>query len=194
MKTIFLVLSVLITLVAVVPYLRDILKGTTKPNLVSWITWSLLTGVATIAEFAAGEHVAAIFTGAACVETLAVVVFGLGKGFVKYTAFDVWCQVGALVGFALWWLFNSPAVAVMAAVTIDLIGALPTMRHSWLAPHEETWQTFALSGLGGCFALLALSSYNWTSLPYAVYIVLANVLMTGIILSREKLMSHEEAR
>jgi hypothetical protein len=185
MKSFFLAISVLVTLVAVLPYLKDIVKGTTKPNLVSWITWTLLTGVATIAELVAGEQVAAIFTGAACLETLAVVLFGLNKGFVKYTAFDVWCQIGALTGFVLWWLFNSPAVAVMAAVTIDLIGALPTVRHSWLAPGEETWQTYALSGLGGFFALLALTTYNWTSLPYAVYIVLINVLMTLVIIGRK---------
>jgi len=74
MKVSFLAVSVVLTLAAVLPYLRDILRRTTKPNLVSWITWTLLTGVATIAELAAGEYVAAIFTGAATLEVLAVVV------------------------------------------------------------------------------------------------------------------------
>lgn len=182
LKAVFLALAVLVTVLAVLPYLRDILAGRTKPNLVSWITWTLLTGVATVAEIAAGEYVAAIFTGAAVLETLSVVVLGLRRGFVKYTPFDVACQTGAIVGFILWWLFNSPAVAVLAAVAIDLIGALPTVRHSWLAPFEETWMTYALSGLGGVFALLALSTYNWTSLPYAIYIVLINILMTATII------------
>ena len=38
----FLIASILLTLVAIVPYVSDIMKGTTKPNLVSWMTWTML--------------------------------------------------------------------------------------------------------------------------------------------------------
>jgi hypothetical protein len=193
MKPVFLVLSVVVTLASILPYLRDIMRGTTKPNLVSWLTWTLLTTVATAAEWAAGEYTAALFTGAASLETLSVVILGLKKGHVSYTRFDMWCQAGALAGLVLWWLFDSPAVAVMAAVSIDFIGGLPTFRHSWLAPGEETWQTYALSGLGGVFALLALSSYNWISLPYAVYIVAASFLIAGIIIFRRRATIQQQA-
>ena len=77
MKDLFLVLATVVTIVSVIPYLRDILKGTTKPNLVSWITWTLLTGIATVAEVVAGEYTAAIFTGSAVIETGLVVILGL---------------------------------------------------------------------------------------------------------------------
>ncbi len=184
MKTVFLVLATIITVVSVLPYLRDILKGTTKPNIVSWLTWTLLTGIATAAEIAAHEYVAAIFTSAAVVETGLVVVFGLRYGYVKYTRFDVVCQIGAVVGIILWQLFDSPTIGVLAAVGIDFIGALPTFRHAWQKPNEETWQTFAISGIGAVFALLALDSYNWVSLPYAVYIVLVNLALSSVILQR----------
>ena len=184
MQPLFLGLSIAVTLAAVLPYLRDILRGTTRPNLVSWITWTLLTAVASIAAWADGEYTAAVFTGASCLETLTVVVLGLSKGYVKYTRFDIACQLGAVAGLILWLIFNSPAVAVVAAVTIDLIGALPTVRHSWLAPGEETWHTYALSALGGFFALLALTTYNWTSLPYAIYLVVINALLSVLIIVR----------
>jgi hypothetical protein len=186
MKTIFLILAAVVTVVGVVPYLRDILRGSTRPNLVSWITWTLLTGIATAAEISAHEYVAAIFTASAVVETLLVVLFGLRHGYVKYTRFDVVCQVAAVVGIILWQIFNSPVLGVIAAVTIDFIGALPTFRHSWLKPHEETWQTFALSGLGGAFALVALTTHNWISLPYAVYIVVVNIVISAVIITRGK--------
>ena len=185
MKDVFLVLATVVTIVSVVPYLRDIIKGTTKPNLVSWMTWFLLTGIATVAEIVAHEYIAAIFTGSAVVETGLIVAFGLyRKAYVRYTAFDVWCQVGAVVGIILWQVFNTPAIGVIASVAIDFIGALPTVRHSWKDPSEETWQTYALSGLGGLFALVALDTYNWVSLPYAVYIVLINALLAGMIINR----------
>ena len=169
---------------SVIPYLRDILRGTTKPNIVSWITWTILTAIATVAEIAAHEYTTAIFTSSAVVETSLVVILGLKYGYAKYSKFDVICQVGALSGFVLWWLFNSPALAVIAAVTIDFIGALPTVRHSWLMPSEETWPTYAFAGLGGLLAIFALTAYNWTSLSYAVYIVLINLVLSVILITR----------
>ncbi len=186
MKEIFLILAAGISIVAVLPYARDIVKGKTKPNIASWITWSLLTGVATVAEFAAREYATAIFTSFAALATTFIVVLGLKYGYVKYTLFDAVCQVGAFSGFILWWFFNSPAAAVIASVSIDFIGVLPTIRHSYVAPYEETWITYVLSGVAGVFALLALSAYNWTSLTYPAYIVFANFLIVAVILQRIK--------
>lgn len=164
--------------------MRDILRGTTKPNLISWITWSLLTGVATAAAISANENIAALFTGSATVETTLIVILGLRKGYVKYTRFDIWCQAGAIVGIVLWQLFDSPAIGVIAAVAIDFIGALPTFRHAWLNPEEETWTAYALAALGGAFAIGALSDYNWVTLPYAVYILIVNILLSYIIITQ----------
>lgn len=189
MRTFLLVVSVMITVTSVIPYIRDILRGTTKPNIASWITWTLLTLVATIAEFAAGEYTTAIFTSAAVFETLLIVILGLKYGYAKYSRFDGICQIGALSGFVFWFLFNTPAAAVIAVVTIDLIGALPTVRHSWINPGEETWLTFAMAGIGGLLAIFALTAYNWTSLTYAVYIVLINALITYVIIYRAKIVS-----
>lgn len=61
---------------------------------------------------------------------------------------------------------------------------VPTFRHSWISPREETWATYGLSSLGGVFAIAALSSYNWINLPYAIYIVLANAALVFIIVYR----------
>jgi hypothetical protein len=184
MKTVFLVLAAIVTLAGVVPYLRDILRGKTRPSLVSWITWTLLTGIATAAELAAHEYITAIFTGSAFLETASVVVLGLRHGYVKYTRFDVICQLAAVVGIILWQIFNSPAIGVLASVAIDFIGALPTFRHSWLKPSEETWTAYAFSSLGGVLAIAALTHYNWVSLPYAVYIVVCNLVLVLVIVGR----------
>jgi hypothetical protein len=188
MKLAFLIISTVLTMYSVVPYMRDILKGKTRPNIVTWMTWSLLTGIATAAEIAGHEYFTAVFTGAAAVETAAVVFLGLRHGYVKYTRFDTTCQIAAVVGIILWQLFNSPAIGVVAAVAIDFVGALPTIRHAWLAPGEETWQAFAISGVGSLFAIASFSHYNWISLPYAIYIILANTLLSVIIVGRRSAM------
>jgi hypothetical protein len=186
MKTAFLVAAALLTIGGILPYIRDIRAGKTKPNLISWFTWTLLSGIATAAELSAHEYVAAAYTAAAGFQTLLVILFSLGRGYAKYEAFDVVCQVAALVGVVLWQIFNSPAVGVVATVTVDLIGSLPTIRHAWLRPHEETWSSYALASLGGIFAVAALSTYNWVSLPYALYVASCEALIAGVIITRTK--------
>jgi hypothetical protein len=187
-KDFFLVLSVVLTVISVIPYLRDIVRGKTKPNLVSWITWTLLTGIATAAAISAGEFVAAFLTGAATMATALIVIFGLNHGYVKFGRFDIVCQLSAIVGIILWQLFDSPAIAVVAAVVIDLIGGLPTVRHIWQKPFEETWQTFGIAALGAGATLLALETYNWVSLPYAIFILVANTVFMSLILYRRPLV------
>lgn len=184
MKNVFLAISIILTLVAIIPYIRDILRGKTKPNIVSWLTWSILTGIATAAAWSGGEKVAAIFTGVATLETLLVVVLGIKFGKFKYTQFDIVCQVAALVGIVIWQLFDSPAIGVLAAVIVDFIGGLPTFRHAWIKPFEETWQTFALAAASSVFAILALETFNWVNLPFMIYLLAANSLLVVFVLVR----------
>lgn len=186
MKDLLLILSAVVTITAVIPYIRDILRGTTKPNIASWVTWTILFVVATIAEIAAGEYRTAFFTVSITIETALVVILGLKYGYAKYTKFDAACQISALLGFVAWWLFDNPLAAVLLVVAIDLLASLPTVEHSWFNPKEETWVTFALSGLGGFLAVFALTAYNWTSLLYPIYIVLINLVITSVLLLRRQ--------
>ena len=181
-RNVVLLASALITIGAIVPYIRDIIHGDTKPNIVSWMTWTLITCLTTVAELSAGDWKTAVLTGAAMMETAAVVVLGFRYGYVRYTRFDILCQIAALIGLTLWLAFDSPLTAVIASVAIDLVAAFPTFRHSWLSPHEETWPTFAMSGVGACIALFALNSYTLISVSFPLYMVILNISIAGTIL------------
>lgn len=187
MKILLLFLSAIVTVGSIIPYLRDIVRGITKPNLVSWITWTLITGIATAAEIAGHEYFTAVFTSAAMLGTASVVAFGLHHGFVKYTAFDVTCQIAAIAGVILWQVFNSPAVGVIASVVIDAIGVLPTIRHAWNKPLEETWSAYAIAGIGGILGVIALKTYNTTSLAYPLYILVINLVLSALIVARRRI-------
>lgn len=186
METVFIIISSILTIGAVLPYLRDILKRQTKPRIVSWFTWALLSALASAASFSDGQYAAGILSLCASLECLAVVVLGLKYGERNFTRFDIVCQVGALAGLVLWLIFNSPAIAVIAAVTIDFIGCLPTLKHAWQKPHEETWITFMLSGLGAAFTLMATGNWQITSVANPLYLVAINAVFTAILLSRQQ--------
>lgn len=181
-------IGAILTIVAFLPYIRDILLKKTKPNIVSWFTWTLLTIIATAAAFSAGEWEAAILTLANTIGTLTIVILGLKNGIAKFSVFDGFCQAGALVAVAGWLLYNSPIVAIVGVVFIDFLGVLPTIRHSWINPEEETWQTFFLSTIAPLFTFASLTAYRWENLLYPVYLLIADGLVMTIILYRRKVL------
>lgn len=182
MDAVLIALSAVLTLVAAIPYMVEIVRGKTKPRIVSWFTWSILTGISCAAAFADGHIATGILLLCATIEVLMIVLLGLKHGDRKFEPLDITCQIAAFVGLGLWLIFNSPAVAVIAAVTIDLIGAIPTLKHAWLKPHEETWIAFGLSGLGGLCTVLVVTDWHVTAVAYPLYIFVVNILTAALIL------------
>lgn len=187
MRTTFIVISSILTIASALPYIIDVLKGKTKPRIVSWFIWSVLTGIATAASFVDHQYASAILTFCASIETLSIVILGFIKsGDRTLEKFDAYCLAGAVVGLALWLFLGSPSIAVLASVIIDMVGAAPTVKHIWQKPYEETWLTFMLASVGALFTVLAAKDTRITAIAYPVYIVLTNVVFVGIIFARHK--------
>lgn len=184
MKNFLAIIGGLLATLATVPYILDIVKRKTKPNLVSWATWTLLTAIATAAAFAAHEPRTAILTLGVTIATVLVVLFGLRHGVAKLTWFDGICQLSAIFGLVLWLVIGSPSVAIIFSLGIDFIVMLPTFRHSWRSPQEETWQSFAVGVGASVFTLASLSNYNFISIAFPAYFIFGDLLIVFVIIYR----------
>jgi len=177
MKDVLAFIAAFLMLSSAVPYIIDILRGKTKPNIVTWFTWSLLIGIGATALYTAKETNAALLLTGDFVATFAVVLFGLRHGIAKIDRFDIFCQVGAVIGLVLWFVFDSPLIAIAATITIDFIGTIPTLRHSWNYPDEETPLTFLISIVATVLTLLSLKTYSISAWVYPVYLLFSNALL-----------------
>ena len=63
-KDILSAVAITLTFVAFYPYLRGIVRGTTKPHVFSWIIWGSTTFVVFLAQLQAGGGVGAAFYAA----------------------------------------------------------------------------------------------------------------------------------
>ena len=174
MKEALAIIGALLILGSPLPYIIDIVKGKTKPNIVTWFTWSLLTGIAAAALFAEGQPRAGQLLVADTAGTLAIVLFGLRHGIAKLDWIDGLLQLGAIVGLVLWLVFNSPMIAIVMTITVDLLATIPTLRHSWSEPDEETTITFVLCAVAALLTLLSLKTYDVSGWIYPVYLLLNN--------------------
>jgi hypothetical protein len=186
MRHILTLLSGVVSLAGVIPYLLATYKGTTRPNVVTWFTWTLLNIINTAAACSDGAWQTALYAGAATIGTGLIVIFGLRHGVKKYTTFDIACQVIALLGIPLWLTTAQPALAIGLLLIVDFAGGLPTLRHAWQAPHEETWQTFVASLVAGVLILISLERYDFIAIALPLYIFLFDLAIIITIFYRRR--------
>ncbi len=175
------VIGSLILLAGMAPYILDTVKGKTKPNIVSWFTWTLLSVIGMAVAISEGAITAAILSGASALATMSVTVLGLRRGIKHYTFFDGACQVAALVGIVLWQITKQPELAVAIAVMADMVASLPTQKHAWQEPFAETWQAFAAGAVGSAIALATVSQFSFVALAYPIWLFLVNFITLVII-------------
>lgn len=180
-------------LVGVLPYLIDVMRGKTKPRIVSWLVWCTLTAIAGFASFFDGHYPTTILLAIATVTTLSVAILGYKHGDKRFDRLDIMCFIGAFTGLLLWWVFNSPELAVIATITIDLIGAIPTLVHSWKKPHEETWMAFLLAFMSSLCTIVVVEDWVITAIAYPLYLVAFNGALTAIIVLRKRYGVHVKA-
>ena len=186
MNNALIALSSILLLVAVVPYVLDVVKGKTKPRIVSWFTWGLLGVITAAASLSEHQYPAATFGFFGAFGCFLIAALGWKHGNRKFERIDIVCQVSALLGIGLWFLFDSPALAVIVVIIIDLLGCIPTLIHSWKQPHEETWLTFFLSACSAMLVIIAAESYRLTAIANPIYIVIINTIIVTLLLVRQK--------
>ena len=185
-------LSVLGSLIAVagtIPYIVETIRGNTKPRIVTWLTWALLTGVAGAASLSAGQLGAAVFALLGTVATTSVVLAGLRYGDHSFTTLDLACLAGVLIGLALWLSLDNPVFAIWAAILIDFVGLVPTFVHAWKQPTAETASAFVCVGVGGLITSAAIASggsFSVAALGYPLYAAVSMATVASVIVIRRK--------
>lgn len=186
MKTFLVILSSCFFIAGILPYLVGVVRKQVKPRIVTWFIWTLLAAISLLAAIAERQYTTIILLSCSAISTALVVILGWKYGNKKIERLDVFCLIGAVVGLILWQVFNSPAVAVMASIVIDVIGAIPTIIHAWKKPGEEAWLSFFLSFMGAFCTLLTLENYNITAFAYPMYLFCSNLIFSIIIISRRQ--------
>jgi hypothetical protein len=184
-------LGSLLSAAGTIPYAIETIRGKTKPRIVTWFTWALLTAIAGCAALADRQFGATLFAFIGTAATGTVVLIGLRYGDRTFGRLDVMCVFGVLVGLALWLWFQLAAIAIWAAIVVDFVGLIPTIAHAWRKPGEETAKTFVLVGLGGLLTTVVIAvngAISVTALGYPLYVAVSMGGCAAIIQSRRSIL------
>ncbi|HEV8677542.1 MAG TPA: hypothetical protein VN701_01805 [Candidatus Paceibacterota bacterium] len=172
-----------LTVISAVPYVRDMVKGTTKPNIVSWGLWTLIQGIFTAAQFSAGASLSIVLPAVEVVSTGLIVVLGLiGYGYKKYRPLDFICLALAFGAIVLWQVTRDPLVALWLSVAADFCAAVPTLVKAYRDPKSETPLAYLLVALSAIAAAFATLIINLPNMLWPAYIFVINGATLTLIL------------
>lgn len=175
------VVSGIVQISAIVPYIRDMLRGTTRPNIVSWALWTLIQVIAIAAQLSAGASWSIILLFAMTFNTSLVTILGLiGYGYKKYSWLDWGCLVLAILAIVLWQITNQPLIALVLAIVADLIIAIPTIAKTYREPFTETPSSWFLLTVAAALSIVSTTIYDASNLAFQTYLVLVNMLVWSL--------------
>lgn len=185
---IFGILSGIFSAISYPPYIIAIFKGTAKPERASWLIWSVLTAMGFFTQLAVGATHSLWLPGIQGIGVIIVFLLSIRYGFGGLLKRDVVTLIAAAVTLLIWYFTNNAVMAVYLTVLIDAMGAWLTVVKAYEHPKSETLITWALSGIGGFFGLLAVGVYDLPILAYPFYIFICNfAVVVAILLGRKKL-------
>jgi hypothetical protein len=186
------VLGVLAGVVAVadtIPYVRDTLRGTTRPHRGTWLIWGVLATVVCISQRADGASWSLIMAGAQAVVTCLVWVLSIRRG-EGGVGLGEMVMVGIAMGGVVGWIVADEPIVPRPAcvVAADLNRAAMMVPKTWRAPDSETLATYAFASLGGALAAGAVGGLDPALLLYPIYYCLVNGAISGLIVHRRRVL------
>ncbi len=180
------VVSAIVNTVGLIPYVRDILKGKTKPERATWWIWLTLGTIALTAQISAGAKWSLAMTGAQTLAAATIAILSVKFGFGKFHKKDFISLIVAFFGIVLWKLTDSPLSALLIVIFVDFLAFYLTITKTWSHPETETLISWVLASISGFAGLLAVGEWNFTKAVYPLYMALGNGFLAWVIFSRRK--------
>jgi hypothetical protein len=187
-------ITVLITFVGYVFYLKDIFFGKTKPNLVSWILWLLGPFLGVFFQIKAGAGLSVIPVFLAGFGPLLVVVFSIFRknAYWKLSTFDIICGIFSALALVLYVLTHNLAVSIIFAILSDALAFIPTFIKGWKFPETETATVYSAGAFNNLLGLLIIKNWSFTIYSFGLYLVIANIVMVCFLYRKKILFWYNE--
>jgi hypothetical protein len=185
---VFGVLAGVVGVVDTVPYVRDIVRGSTRPHRGTWLIWGLLAIVVCVSQRADGASWSLVMAGTQAVLTSLVFALAIRREEGGLSAADGSLIAIAAGGMVAWVLVDEPMIATACVIAADLIAAAMMVPKVYRDPGSETLVTFVLAGAGGALAAGAVGAADLSLLCYPIYYCLVNWALALLIHQRRALV------
>ncbi len=184
---VFGLLSGVATVLAIVPYVRDVLRGTTRPHRGSWLIWTVLSVVALASQLADGASWSIVMVLAQTGITGLVFVLSIWRGVGGVSRSDLMIIAVAGLGVVAWAVSSTPVIATASTIFADMLGIALMTPKTWRDPRSETFSTYVLGCVSGILSALAVGELDVSLLLFPIWIAVASaVIATTIAVRRSR--------
>ena len=154
-------------------YLRDTLRGTTKPNRVTWLLWAVAPLLAAAVELNEGVGLRTLPTFMVGFMPLLVFIgsFHNPASVWKIRRIDYACGAMSVVGTITWLVTRNGILAISAAIAADFMAGVPTLTKSWTHPETETVHTYIGAVISMLIVLLTIDNWTFEVAAFPAFIV-----------------------
>ncbi|MFA6553064.1 MAG: hypothetical protein WCT27_01405 [Patescibacteria group bacterium] len=170
-------LGAAVSLFGTFSYIRDTLKGITKPNRVSWLLWSITPLIGAAAAFADGIRWAAlpIFMAGFGPILVFIASFVNKNSYWKLGKHDYICGVLSVLALVLWGITNNPTLAIIFAIAGDAFAAIPTLQKSWTHPETESGIVYVTALFNVMTSFAAMKIWSLSEIAFPIYLIFINI-------------------
>jgi len=184
LKDIFGLLSLALSVVSYVPYVRSIFVANTKPHAFTWLVWGAVMAIAFVAQMLDKAGAGGWATGLSAAFCIGIGIIALFRGEKHITRGDWIAFVVTLLAIPLWVATSDPLWSVLLVTGIDAVAYYPTFRKSYAKPDEELAFKYVLTVIRYVFSLLALERFTVVTSVYQLVSIVMEMAIVVMLLWR----------
>ncbi|MDX2775819.1 hypothetical protein PV379_00415 [Streptomyces caniscabiei] len=180
-------MAILLRLLAGADYLLATIRGTVKPNPVTWLFWGLSPMIAFAAQVQYGLQPSSWVTfvlGMGPLLIFAITITKNKRQRWKVGPFDILCGACAFIGIILWQVTSDPVLALTFGILADIIGGIPTVYKAYVKPQTEKALPYFLSMLSMIVTMLTIRDWSYVNVGFTMYIFCINTVIATLVAAK----------
>jgi hypothetical protein len=171
-------------------YVFSIFKGETRPNRATWWILALISTIAVFSYHGLGARDTiwlpiAYAAGYACIALLSL---AYGDGPFSLSFLDRISLAGGLAGAIMYWLIDSPLLALLMVTLTELVALLPTATKSYSNPESENRYAWLLGTLASLLNIFAIGEWSFGIAAYPLWVFASNAVITYFLLRKKRVV------
>ena len=166
-----------------VPYISSIRRGEIRPNRVTWGIWTTIGFILLGSSYSIGATNTLWLQIAQVISQVIITFYTFKYSRGQWYFLDRVCLAGASLSLVFWWQSESPFVALLMNIAMDILGAVPTIKKIYSDPKSEDLTFWVLSFISAVLNLFAIEKFSIAFIAFPVYLFILNVVIL-ILLTR----------
>jgi hypothetical protein len=180
------ILAAVLEVIALMPYIRDLVRGEIHPHRGSWAIFAVLGAVGTASQLADGGSWSVFLVATQAVGAAVVFVLAIDRGVGGASRLDLALLGIAALGLVGWKVADNPTVATVCVVVADTVAVIMMAPKTYRDPWSESLSSFLIGGFATLAAIASVGALDAGLLLYPVAVLLGSGSLTAMIMVRRR--------